>query len=456
MKKQLGMSMVMFLLGALVVGLTVMFVNESKEGQGEAKQASSSGVSRAKFNELKKEVARLNGELGKVKDEILVLAARTRRPEPKKTTPLPVPEPTKADLNLVNMAKRIAVLESSVTKISKPLSAMTLAELMEKFNESLMAKDGKTCIAVMGAIGKLDPPDHAALVQCYGDMHEANWLGLGRFDRRGYGSAKLYTWALTTSSIGITGEAADKFLQEALSGYRRSERDDKKRVVVISQFLANLPIPKPLTEEQKSQQSRGFGGRGGRRGRGGFGGFGGFGGSTDVYRAALSSLTRSREPEAIKALTTVFGNTSNPADVRITALNSLARDKDSGKQVVDQGLKDSNDEVRKAAELLAQKTSSPVTGFLITSVTPESVAAKAGITVGTVITAINDQPITDARSIQRIMGRRGRRRGNTEQPAPTPATDLTLTLFENGASRTVTVKNEGRLGINGQGVKASN
>lgn len=458
MKKTLGMSVVMFLLGSFVVGSTVMFMNEAKDKDSETEQVAS-GVSRAKFNELKKEVARLNGEMSKVKDEILVLTARTRRPEPKKTTPLPVPEPTKADLNLVNMAKRLAVLENNVDKISKPLSAMTLAELMEKFNESLMAKDGKTCVAVMGAISKLDPPDFAALAQCYADMHDAKWLGLGRFDRRGYGNAKLYTWALTTSSIGISGEAADAFLQEALSGYRRSERDDKKRVVVISQFLANLPAPKPLTEEQKAQQG---GGRGGRRGRGGRGGFGGFfgGGSTDVYRAALSSLTRSREPEAIKALNTVFGNSSNPADVRVTALNALARDKDSVKTVVEQGLKDSNDEVRKAAELLAQKSSSPVTGFLITTVTPDSVAAKAGLVPGQVITAINNQPVTDARSLQRQMGGRGGRRGRRgggETPAPaTPAADLTLTIYDNGATRTVTVKNEGRLGINGQGVKASN
>ena len=125
-----------------------------------------------------------------------------------------------------------------------------------------------------------------------------------------------------------------------------------------------------------------------------------------------------------------------PADVRIQALRGLADDRTpDSNRAIENALYDSDPEVKKAAELAQMQSQATVAGMFVSSVSEDSIAAQAGIPVGAVVTQLNGQAVNDNRQLWM-----------TYRAAEK---DSKITYVFNGATRTVTVKAGGNLGLRG-------
>jgi len=180
------------------------------------------------------------------------------------------------------------------------------------------------------------------------------------------------------------------------------------------------------------------GGRGGRRfgGRGGFGLFG-FGGG-DNWRLAMGGLSRIVKPEVESFLANVLTDFNYPKDVRLAALDGLIRQEgELALEVVRNATKDTDEEIKLAAERARARMTATVSGYLITNVAKESQGEKLGLHSGAIVTKYGDKPIESRWDLQRFARSA---KGKTVE----------ITAQQDGREQTFVVKVGDRIGISGE------
>lgn len=352
-----------------------------------------------------------------------------------KTTALPsVPmDPS----SLESMANKIRELETRLALSLRSTNELSSDELQEKFAKAVEKEDGKGAMEALVALSKLK--DYGAFTRSFGEMKAANWLGLRGADKRGWGSRGLYHWILTSSTLGVEGEAATELQKAALESLRRSDEDKSKVAGTLAFFISNQPIPEAIKEDPSKTEKEGRRNKRNRR-RGDKGQE--KKGPKDLYRIALLQLTRVKDRAAIPPLSQVLVNAKVPTDARMIAMRGLLRQEDgAGVQAVEGVLGDPNETIRRQAEIALQVKAPAVSGFLVTNVSKESAAATAGLTSGQIITAIDGKAVKSAKDLQKAL----RKIDNGKS--------LAITVYSKGASSTVNLTKQGkRSGLSGRAV----
>jgi hypothetical protein len=422
MKKTLISTFMAGIMGFVGVFAGILVLGDGQSDSEHDRRPSVNAALRTELTTLRKTVAGMEGQIKKLEEQVQLGAmnrSRLSASVSKSGSQIPAPVPIGQE-GLEALAEKIRDLEEKVKTGS--LVPTTVEEFQKKFDVAFAAKDGQSAIKAMVGISKLK--DFTAFAEVWSQMREAKWLGLDRWERRGYGSAELYHWALTTSMLGLSEEATKEFQSSALWNLRRYEKDNSKVAETLAGYLQNQAAP---VEKKASNNRRGRGQQ-----------------ETDPYRNALNQLAQVRDSSAIETLGTVLRNTQNPRDVRLTALRGLIRQRDPGaKSHVEGALKDGDGRIRGEAEIALKRATPAATGYLVTEVTPKLPAAMAGVAVGQIITAINGQPIKSARDIITII--RAASDGQT----------LTITVHDGSSSRNLSMTKTGRrIGVSGDSVKA--
>lgn len=426
---------ILSLFPALMVGgagylLGTGLLTEVENGP-EPQQASTSGASaeeKAENEKLKREIATLESRL-----------ATIIKPGPAKA-----PEPTAAEMKATSLAAALASknpAERLKAEIEQVKAAIELARIQPLMSDAELKKkvsaieaaaraaieegDGEAAIAALAELAQLDKRAFPTLVSLWAELKGARIPGVGRRETMGmgWGSAELFSWALTTKELGVDADTARAFQASSVMSLRFMEPDSAKRNETYLSFLAGQPAPEALPE-----------GSGGRRGGRGVI-------MEDPYRGALAMVARSDDPAAGIFLSDAALNPQLPTDVRTTAIRGLVKQTGpEASQALAAASSDPDPKVQQAATLAKVQQNPPATGYFVTDVRNNSQLGAAGVAPGAIITSINGQPIQSGFDVRRLM--------QSDQET------VVVKVLENGAEKEVTVKSNDRLGVDGQTVKA--
>lgn len=435
MKNAIQSGLIAALFGVLGVAASLLFVGETKTESVAPPSVRVDAKLRATLSELQSAVSALQDDVKSLKSGGLEVAPRPAATALPKTSALPNPDFDPSSLE--SMAGKIRELEARLAQSLRSTSELSSEELQAKFAKAMEKEDGKGAMEALVALSKLS--DFGAFTRCYGELRGAQWLGLRGNERRGWGSRALYHWILTSSTLGVDGEAAKELQKSALESLRRSDDDKSKVASTLAFFITNQPIPEEIKESspQDSEKDARRNRRNRRRGQ-----KEGKSAPKDLFRLALFQLGRLKDSAAIAPLGQVMNNAKNPIDTRIMAMRGLIRQEDpAGTRAVEGVLNDPNETLRRQAELALAIKAPAVSGYLVTNVAKESAAASAGLSSGQIITAINGTAVKSNKDLQRALKKV--ENGKT----------LAVTVYRNGSSSTVQLKKQGkRAGISGRTV----
>jgi len=430
-KAALTSSLLSTLCLVLGLGLGVAFGPSLSDGSG-AGVAPEQGS-----DEAGAEIARLRSSLSKAEARIELLDERLRtQPTELSAAPVSSPKPSSiaAAPALSKKSGESLALQARVTELEELLAKAKRGELelsdedvkervdsaQASFDKAFASKNGAAAIKAMGILAKLDERAFPALVALWDRMEKGKWLGLGWRRRNGWASASVFHWALSSSSLGAGDVTGKAFRRQAVWLLPWYEQDRAKRSATFAGFLSSLPDPK----EREPGQRR-------RRGR--------WEAPQDLFRGALGQLARVAGPASSEALSRVARRFDLPSDVRATAVRGLARQTDRASMaILETARRDPAPEVRGAAELGLAKRDPAVDGWLITSVTPGSQAAKAGIEVGSIVVSYDGKPVRNDGDLNRL--KRGARNRKVAIQA------------HKGALRSFTIQGGQTIGIDGEAV----
>lgn len=417
MKKTLLTTFMSALMGFIGVAMGLVFLGEKKD-EGEATPTNVNAALRKEIKDLRKSIDTLEKNSKRLEEQVaLNTKQRLTPPPPPKAVELPKVLPA-GDAGIQALANKIRDLEEKIKTGS--IRPTTVDDFEKQFLAAFAAKDGQAAWKAMAGIAKLK--DFPSFIQKWGQMRANKWLGLDQWERRGHGSADLYHWALTTSSLGLDEEGSKAFIRDALWNLRKYEKDAVKVTDTLSAFIRSQPTP----DERKT-------GKNNRR----------RGWNRDPFRSALSALTQVKDASAIQPIGAVLSNTKNPADVRLSALRGLTWRKDeAARAVIEAHVNDADDKIRRTAELSVKKNSPAATGYLVTNVEDNLPAAKAGLAVGHIITSINGKAIQSGRDIISTIG------------AAQDGQVLSVIVHDGSSSKTLNLTKSGRrIGVFGDSVK---
>jgi hypothetical protein len=441
MKRAIQSGLIAALFGILGVVLGVVFLAEIRETDDRSATVTIDARLRKRLKAMQSSIEDLQGQVKELKSRSKLAFKPVTRAAPK-TSLLPAVklDPT----SMASMAAKIKELESRLAASLRTVNDMSSEELQAKFATALESDNAKGAMEALKALAKIK--DFPSFTRCYGQMHEASWLGLRGGERRGWGGSELYQWLLTSTTLGVDGEAAKELQTVALLGLRRVEKDKSKVAGTYGFFLSNQAAPEAAESENKSEQDDREARRQQRRrgrDRGGRGGKEKKRGPQDLYRLALGQLVKIKDAAVISPLSQVLSNQKNPSDVRVIAIKGLIKQGDpSALQSVEGALNDADERVRRTAEVALKVHTPPVSGYLITSVEKDSPAAKAGLASGQIITAVNGKSIKNGKELQNV----SRKTENGKA--------ISLSVYSSGSTLTMSMTKEGRrLGVNGRTVK---
>jgi hypothetical protein len=350
----------------------------------------------------------------------------------KKTTLLPKasavdsPELAALKAKIAKALQDIKLLKGGELELNEEQIAARIAEIRKALEKALADSDGEGILSALAALAKLGEPAYPELIKIWKELNEAGWPGVGRRARFGMGWADkdLYSWALTSKSLGVDSETTRKFQGSAVMALRFVEPNASKRVKTYSVFLSNQPAPAPLTKEQKSLT--------------GMGRF--FSLMEDPYRGAVMQVSRTKDPESTGVLSGIVSDQDVPSDVKAMALTGLAKqDGAEAEQAIDSALSDPDEDVQKAAEMAKQLSNPPVSGFFIYTV-GDGPLKKQGVAPGDIMLTYNGATIHSMRDLFFLPGQ-----AETET--------VEIQIYSGGQTKKLTVKTDEDLAVMGEYVQ---
>jgi len=337
------------------------------------------------------------------------------------------------DARLAALTTEIQVARDKGPQLTPEQVAKTIAELKLRLGEAISTKDREAAINILAELARLGEGAFPDLVTAWAKLKDAGVIGGfgrgrgmgGMRDTMAWGSKDVFNWALSTSSLGVEGGVARKFQAIAVFSLRmfESDRDVRNKTYVSFLYKQN---PVPLTPEQLSATSRREQFRIALE---------------DPYRGALMSISRRPTSETLPYLTGVAGNAELPSDVRVTALNGLARDPSpEAQKAVQDAAYDQDPAVKQASAMAQIKSNPPATGYLIESVSADSQASQLGFKAGDIITTYNKVAIQGGRDLMMLP------RQVTTETAP-------MTVYQGGKLSTFDMNPQKPIGINGSFVR---
>jgi hypothetical protein len=442
MNRAIQSGLIAAIFGVSGLGLGVLVLSEAQSSSAPVRTVTLDAKLRIALTNMQAMIKELKAEVTTLKNKAPIVGRRP--PIVKPTSALSAPPPISDNASMAEVVARVKQLEDKLAISLRSVKDMSSEELQAMFAKAVDDEEGPKALEALRALARIK--DYAAFTGCFGQMHEVEWLGLRGSERRGWGSTELYHFILTSSVLGVEGEAAKLLQVMALGGLRKAE-DKAKAASTYAYFLTNLPTPEPRDSEvQVAGGDEGREGRRGRRRREKSKGKDKNRGPKDVedlYRYALGQLARLKDSAVIEPLGQVLTNLKNPTDVRITAMRGLVKQEDPAAfGVIESVLADGDEKVRRQAEMILKVSDSPVTGYMVMKVNKESAAGKAGLVRGQVITAINGKKIKSGKDIDKIVKK-------TEN-----GKSLSLTIFSNGATQNINVVKQGKkFGVSGRIVK---
>jgi hypothetical protein len=417
---------------AVGFGLGAGFINDMAGDETDT-QTKQSDLRSQELQKIREALAQAKSKIKRLEEGLELAHARgpSRKTSLLPTAALPAGAGQSAKDLVAKLNSKISSLETDLAaerKKTAPLSDEDMAEkvrgIRDKFDDAFASKSGAEALKAMKELSKLDSRAYQTLVELWGQMEKSKWLGLGWRERRGWANADLFHWALKADGGPVSDpKLAADFRKQAVWLLGWYEEDSAKKAETYSAFLATLPLPGELTEEQKKK----------RRGRRGMQA------DNDLYRSSLRSLSRIPSSATAQLLASLVNNSQAPSDIRLTAVRGLARQRDESSHLaLKQAANDPDPLIRRTAELGLLRRDPPIRGYLITDVTKGSQAAGLGIEAGSIIVGSNGKTMTSSRDLF--------------QSIYSSKTDVVVSVYKNGAVQTYTFKGGQRLGVDGEDV----